>query len=148
MSIKSLWKKGDPLPKCGLDCSNDKVIVKQEFKEKQNINNIMAKARAGQQIDPSVLSFGVMPQYADVSYVPTLQEAHEIIQQAKDDFNMLPSEVRERFNHDPMKLVNFVLDSKNRPEAEKLGLVKPTPVKPPAESEPTKSGEGGAAEQP
>ena len=42
---------------------------------------------------------------------------------AQDEFEALPAQIRARFDNDPAKLIEFLENSENRPEAEELGLV-------------------------
>ncbi len=65
-----------------------------------------------------------VPQYGDYSSVPTYQEAFDRIQQARDDFNELPSAVRKACNNDPATFIGLVHDPHTRAELEKLGLLK------------------------
>lgn len=52
-------------------------------------------------------------------------------------FEALPSKVRARFGNDPSQMLEFLGDSRNREEAEKLGLVKApeAPISPPVKPE-------------
>lgn len=112
------------IPPDGIDFDGDPGYTKQEFREECDINTIMKK----------YTQFGVVPevrdpgQFGDYTSVPDLLEAHEIVRRAADDFAGLPSDVRERFANDPVRLLGFVEDSKNRDEAIRLGLVITKPV--------------------
>ena len=103
----------------GIDCSGDVVYTKQEFVDECDINVIMKK----------YTQFGVTPevkepgQFGDYTDVPTLLEAHAVVSRSQDDFAALPSAVRERFANDPIRLMEFVSDKRNREEAVKLGLI-------------------------
>lgn len=73
------------------------------------------------------------PIFGDFTGAPTsLQEAYNRILDAQANFQELPSSVRERFANDPMRLLGFLSDPRNRPEAEKLGLVNVSPAAPAA----------------
>lgn len=61
--------------------------------------------------------------YADVSEVPDLTQAIQIVQQAQSAFDSLPSKVRYEFNNDPAQLLNFISDSRNKEKAIELGLI-------------------------
>lgn len=74
-----------------------------------------------------------VPIFGDFSDAPTsLQEAYNRILDAQSNFFELPSAVRERFANDPMRLLSFLANPENRPEAEKLGLVNVSPAAPAA----------------
>lgn len=66
--------------------------------------------------------------YADISDSPAdYADACRIIEHARDRFAQLPSSIRDRFNNDPLQLLQFLDDPANRAEAEKLGLVATVP---------------------
>lgn len=51
--------------------------------------------------------------------------------EAENSFNMLPSEIRNRFQNDPGQLIGYLSDEKNNEEAYKLGLkIRPKPPEP------------------
>ena len=60
--------------------------------------------------------------YADLSELPSLQEAYSVINQAQNAFQEVPAQVRQRFGHDPQAFIDFLSDPKNDEEAIKLGL--------------------------
>lgn len=69
------------------------------------------------------------PIFGDFSSAPAdLQDAYNRILEAQANFAELPSSVRERFANDPMRLLQFLGDPKNRSEAENLGLVNVSPA--------------------
>ena len=45
-----------------------------------------------------------------------------------DDFMALPAQLRVRFDHDPVKLLEFLENDQNRNEAIQLGLIDGQPV--------------------
>jgi len=65
------------------------------------------------------------PIYIDCSTVGDFQSSLERVRTTEKAFNQLPAAVRDRFGNNPVKMVDFLLDPKNRPEAEQLGLLKP-----------------------
>lgn len=69
--------------------------------------------------------------YMNLADAPSYIEALNIVARAKTMFDDLPSELRDRFNNDPTKLLKFLDDPNNKDEAIKLGLV--NPPKPPPE---------------
>lgn len=112
-----------------VDCSEDTPITKQEFRDEVNINNIMDKARRGHA--PTFTDR--IPQYADVTGVPSFQEANRMIKDAERLFLALPLKLRQRFNNDPGEYLDFMADPERAEEARELGLI------PPEEPEPIKS---------
>lgn len=103
-----------------IDCSKDVVMVKQEFKQECDINQIM-KRYENYGVLPEVKEGGV---FADVSNCGDFLAAQNVVAEAKNAFASLPASVRDRFRNDPAQLLAFLDDDKNRDEAVKLGLVK------------------------
>lgn len=101
-----------------LFCS-DESFVQQCFAHECDINNILRNfERTGMLPD----SRG-QAQYLDVSELTDYQSALNSVLYAQEAFDSLPAKVRERFANDPALLVDFVLDSNNRDECERLGLI-------------------------
>lgn len=105
------------------DFSNDKIMTVQASKDEVDINKIVARVNKG-------LAVPVMngePFYGDVSEFGGLQDAIIKTQEADELFMQFPADVREHFENDPVKFVEFFADPANLDEARSLGLV----VKPP-----------------
>lgn len=113
----------------------------QSLEKETNINQIVKRMEKGQMLD-TLRDEG---RFEDVSEFNGLADAIIKVQNANNMFMELPAEVREKFGHNPVKLIDFLADDKNRKEAEDLGLVNP---KPPKAGEPATippaSGEGTA----
>lgn len=62
--------------------------------------------------------------YADVSQLPDLAKAVEVVQTAQKAFDALPSKIRFEFNNDPRILMQFLKDPKNKQRGIELGLFK------------------------
>jgi len=107
----------------GLHCE-DATLAQQQFKEETDINNIMYKFGLT----------GLLPQapleasYGDFSGVYDYHTALNAIIASEEQFEALPAQLRGRFDNDPAKLIAFMENEANRPEAEKLGLINPKPV--------------------
>jgi hypothetical protein len=93
-----------------LDCSKP-VLTDQSWVKSQNINNIMEKYS----------KTGVLPQtrqnlaqYLDVSEVPSLEQAHDMVIEARNMFMELPADVRKLMDNDPNKLHEFCSDPSNQ----------------------------------
>jgi phage internal scaffolding protein len=61
--------------------------------------------------------------YADVSEVPDLTQALNIVQQAQQAFDSLPAKIRYEFHNDPSQLLKFISDPQNKERAIELGLI-------------------------
>lgn len=112
-----------------VDCKGDRGFTVQADADDSDINKIIARYNKSGQLPPTLRG---EPFYGDVSEFGDLQDSLIKIQEADRLFMSYPAELRERFENDPVKLVEFLGDDKNRAEAEELGLVVPRPEAPPA----------------
>lgn len=144
-----------PHPK--VDFSSSPSLTRQEFKDEANVNNLLKRyALTGAFYDPLTTQKAASrkPLFGDFTHFQDFQACQNAIIEAREAFDALPVEVRERFNYDPAKLISFLSDDANRDEAIKLGLIEkaaeaatPEPAKggtPAAEpaSEPSESAAG------
>ena len=102
----------------GLVCTSES-LADQSAKDECDINEIVRRFGVGYQMPEGLR----MPQYGDFSNISSYHEACNAIAQAGESFDLLPAAVRDRFNNDPGKFVDFVLDDKNRDAAIELGLI-------------------------
>lgn len=97
-------------------------MTQQHFKEECDINNIMKSYR------------GKIPASDEPAYfmdctVTDLQSAYEVADSIGARFDSLDSEVRARFNNNPLELLEFVHNADNQTAAIELGLLpKPAPA--------------------
>lgn len=105
----------------GIDCSVEPSKTQQHFIEESDINTIVKRFHLTGELPTNVR----MPQQADFEGVFDFQTAMNAIRAAEESFAAMPADVRTRFNNDPHLFVEFCSNDENRPEAEKLGLVKP-----------------------
>lgn len=96
-------------------------LTDQSFKKSCCINNIMKLyAKTGQL--PHFQTREAI--FADISNAPeSLTEAFETVQDAKELFLLLPSEIRKMINHDPSQLVEFLSNEKNEQILLEHGLI-------------------------
>lgn len=100
-------------------------MTQQNFREEVNINTIMKKARSTGMVPVST----VKAIYGDFTSAADFQSAQIKIAEASQAFDALPSHIRNRFDNDPAKLINFINSAENRDEAIRLGLLeKPAPA--------------------
>jgi len=101
--------------------------TRQEFKDECDINNILRQYN-----NTGVLSHvnRASPIYEDVTSYD-YQAAMDLVAYARSSFDALPSSIRTRFDNDPSKLLDFVQNPLNAPEAHSLGLLRPD-YQPPA----------------
>lgn len=96
-------------------------MTKQSFKDECNINKIMDKFQKTGAINHYTTH---APQYGDCTAVE-LADALNIVAQAEEMFDELPSELRKKFGNDPEQFLEFVQDPKNLEEMRELGLAEP-----------------------
>lgn len=102
----------------GLACE-EPTLAQQHYKEECDINNILQKFSITGILPEAPLS----PRYGDFSGIGDYHTALNRVIAAQEEFEALPAQIRARFENDPAKLIEFLDDEANRPEAEKLGLV-------------------------
>jgi phage internal scaffolding protein len=102
----------------GLHCE-DASLAQQHFKDECDINNILRQFNITGLLPEQPLS----PRYGDFTGIGDYHSALNRVMAAQDEFEALPADIRARFDNDPAKLIEFLGDENNRPEAETLGLV-------------------------
>jgi len=120
----------DPLanPAIFCDCSVEPSLTRQEFAAECDINNLMAQyEKTGFLTNVNPME----PRYLDVSNVPDLMQAHDILQTATAGFMSLPATVRRDFDNDPLKFIAFAENPDNVEKMREWKLAPPAPVPPP-----------------
>lgn len=105
----------------------DDGMTRQEFADECDINVLMAGyERTG------VLNHfnSAQPQYLDVSDVPDLARAHEVMEAGQAAFMTLPASVRSTFDNDPIAFMEYAADPRNVDQMRKWGLAAPLPPEP------------------
>ncbi len=108
----------------GLACE-EPTLAQQHFKEECDINTILQKFSITGILPEAPLS----PRYGDFTDIGDYHTALNRVIAAQEEFDGLPAQIRARFDNDPAKLIEFLDDEANRPEAEKLGLVEKAAAK-------------------
>lgn len=88
------------------------------------------------------------PLDGDFTGLPDFQEMQNMLIDIQEQFDALPSKVREKFANNPMAMVQFLQDEKNVEEAVKLGLIerREPDVKKPIEVVVVNSGDSGSSD--
>lgn len=121
-----------------IDCSHDELLTTQADRNEADINKIIARFEKAGMI--TTLNKN-QPFYGDVSEFDGLQDAIIKVQNANELFMDMSAAIRERFDNDPVKMIEFLQDERNRKEAEELGMIVPRPA-PPAAGAPSSPGAG------
>lgn len=98
--------------------------TKQSFKEKVNINSIIARHRKTGMVDHLNSK---TPFYGDVSNITDYKESVEKVLEANTLFKNMSSEIREKFKNDPSEMIQFLENPDNLEEAIKLKMVTKRP---------------------
>lgn len=124
----------------GLLCK-DESLAQQHFADECDINRIVDTfTRTGELPNKALLPSN----FGDFTDARDFHSALNSVLAAQEAFMSLSPEIRSRFGNDPARLIAFLNDEFNRPEAIKLGLVNPYSAAPP--SAPQNAGAGGVAE--
>ena len=102
----------------GLACE-EPTLAQQHYKDECDINTILERFNVTGMLPQSPIS----PRYGDFSGITDYHSALNKVMAAMEEFDNLPAQIRARFDNEPANLIEFLEDEKNRPEAEKLGLV-------------------------
>lgn len=98
--------------------------AKQSFKDECDINNILKSYMENGKI-PSNMKDIASGKFGDFTQVTDYQNSLNIVLQANEMFASLPAAVRDRFQNDPTKFLEFTNDPKNLDEMVNLGLAIP-----------------------
>lgn len=112
-------------------------MTKQSFVPECDINNILRSYRATGQIN-HIRANAAQGVYEDLPDPIDYQTSLNILMEARDSFDSLPSAVRRRFGNDPREFLAFITNPANQDEAIAMGLATDTrPPPPPPEPPPT-----------
>ena len=104
----------------GLTCL-EPTLAQQQFKEEVDINTIAAKFGITGQLPVNART----PSFGDYTDVSDFHTAMNAVRRGEEAFMQMPGLVRERFEHDPQRFLEFCADPANKDEAVKLGLAFP-----------------------
>lgn len=108
-----IFSRFDVPPSSGISCGDG--LTQQHFKEECDINNILRNYSPPLNNIPP-------PVFGDFT-TSDLMSAYDIVRRASNDFDALDSNIRARFNNNPLELMQFLENEKNREEAIQLGLL-------------------------
>lgn len=101
----------------------DSSLTHQSFKEECDINTIMRRFAVTGELPENIR----VPQYQEFDGVFDFQTAMNLVRASQEAFEAMPATVRDRFNNDPARFMDFVNDADNYDEALKMGIVNPRP---------------------
>ncbi len=88
-----------------------------------DINNIVRRYQTTGLLDsPGAVPFETL-QYGDATLLPDYQTALDLVNSVHEEFSSLPSEIREKFGHDPMQLLDALQDPTKQQMLQDIGLL-------------------------
>lgn len=117
-----VYDEYNPPPKPEVSFDGCEVLTQQSFKDECDINVLLQRYKVTGVVGAELLS-SRSDAFIDVLDVGDFMDCQNRLIDARNAFDSLPSSVRERFDNDAMKLVEFLSDVKNRGEAVELGLI-------------------------
>lgn len=105
------------------DLDNEPSITEQQHKQDCCIRSIVEKARKDGGLVNHLNPAFNRAQYGDFTNIPDFQTAQNMLIEAKNAFLSLPLRIRKQFDHDPAKMLEFIMDDRNYDEALKIGLI-------------------------
>lgn len=112
----------------GLACT-DGTRAQQQFRDECDINVILKRFGVTGQLPTTVRT----PMTGDFTNITDYQSALNAVMEAQRNFLLVPSNIRQKFDNDPRKFVDFCIDPANIETVREMGLApKPTVKKEPA----------------
>lgn len=99
---------------------NPIYFTEQHHKKECDVNNIVKKYDKTGLIEHIQRFEG---EFGDLTGMD-FKAMQDKVANAKSRFNLLPADIRARFDNDPQKLISFMDDPRNREEGITLGLIK------------------------
>lgn len=93
-------------------------LTKQADFDRANIHSLLSRF----QKSGHIRQVTAQPLQGGIPDVDSFHEAMNIVTTARQSFDALPSQIREKFENNPAKMLQFVSDEKNQSELVALGL--------------------------
>lgn len=104
------------------------TMTQQHMAAETDINNIMKRYER----DGIIEHFNqYQGEYGDFTVMPDFHTAMNTIREADEMFLSLPASIRDRFDNDPAKFVDFATDKNNLAEMREMGLARKADGTPP-----------------
>ncbi|WNK13378.1 MAG: internal scaffolding protein [Microvirus sp.] len=107
----------------GLECT-DASKTQQQFKDETDINVILERFGITGQMPITTMQ----PLAGDFTAIEDYQQALNAVHAAEQNFMQLPSKIRDKFNQDSRKFVDFCVDPANIEAVRELGLAPRPPA--------------------
>lgn len=120
-------KNGKPYryTKAVIDCSSDEILTEQNHKDEADVNMIIRKHGVDLVQKTAQLQAPNM-RFDDVTG-NDFQEAMQIVANAQQSFEAMPSDIRKQFNNSPAEFLDFVQNPDNNDKLISMGLAEAPP---------------------
>lgn len=112
--------------------------VQEQFADACQTDTIIRKYNM-MGVNPFIASGG--SQYLDTTQIPSFVVAQNAQIRVKEYFEGLPSDIRLKFNNDPMQFAEVVSDPRNSDYLREIGVLAPLPAEQEGEKQPATSGD-------
>lgn len=109
-----------PVLASDLSFEGDPGVTKQSDLKETDINFLFKRFEKTGQLPDLIVKNG---HYGDYSSVPDYQQALDIVRLAEEQFSNLDVDLRNRFENDPAKFLDFASNPVNARELRKMGLL-------------------------
>lgn len=115
------WYTGEVTDPITGEVTKPPSMTKQSFAAECDINNIIKQYKVTGMIS-HISARAAQGSYLDLPDPLDFQESLNVVAEAQRAFDTLPSKVRDRFDNNPTKFLEFMADPANGEELVKLGL--------------------------
>lgn len=112
--------------------------VQEQFADACQTDTIIRKYNM-MGVNPFIAAGG--SQYLDTTQIPSFVAAQNAQVKVKEYFEGLPSDIRLKFNNDPMQFAEVVSDTRNAEYLREIGVLAPLPAEQEGEKESASSGD-------
>lgn len=122
MEFRTMYKHRDETLHQGIVFDEPSMTDQSQYKD-TDINNIVKKYQVTGLLDsPGAVDYSTL-QYGDATLLPDYQMALDLVNSVQEEFATLPSDIREKFGHDPMQLVEALGDPSKKTMLQDIGLL-------------------------
>lgn len=122
MQFRTMYHYRDETLHQGIIFEEPSMTDQSQYKD-TDINNIVKRFEVTGLLDsPGAVDYTTL-KYGDATLLPDYQTALDLVNGVQEEFATLPSEIREKFGHDPMNLVEALGDPNKRTMLQDIGLI-------------------------
>ncbi len=122
MEFRTMYKHRSADLHQGIVFDEPSMTDQSQYKD-TDINNIVKRYQVTGLLDsPGAVDYTTL-QYGDATLLPDYQTALDLVNSVQEEFATLPSDIREKFGHDPMQLVEALGDPSKKTMLQDIGLL-------------------------